>query len=119
MENVYNTIDNEKTVEPNIAELAADYIETYYKLTVLNINQKTADVSAVASFSMVSALLICFLLLFFGVAAALWIGGMINNLVLGFLLTGVFFGLVFLALFVTRKKFFYPVIKNLVIKSIL
>ncbi len=118
MEKMYTELNTEPPPTPNIAELAADYAETYYKLTVVNINQKTADISAIASFSMIAALLVFFVTLFLGIAASLWLGGLMYNLPLGFVIVGIFCLLIFLILFLTRKKIFYPFIKNLVIKSI-
>jgi len=118
MEKTYTSLADETATKPNIAELASDYVETYYKLTVLNINQKTADISAVASFSMLTGLVCLFIGIFFGTAASLWLGGLLGSYAEGFLLVGCFFLVVFLLFFFTRKKIFYPFIKNLVIKSI-
>ena len=109
------TIDTEKR---NIAELASDYVETYLKLTVVNINKKTADISAVASFSMVSALIVFFVLMFLGIAASFWLGALLNSTAAGFLLMAAVYLLLFVILYLTRKKLFYPLVKNLVIKSI-
>lgn len=110
------------TIEPenkrNIAELASDYVETYIKLAVINVNQKIADISAAASFSMIAALVGFFVVMFLGIAASFWIGDMLGSNALGFLLVAVFYLVVFLILFVTRKKLFYPFVKNLIIKSI-
>lgn len=118
MEKTFSELKNETDANPNIAELAADYAETYYKLTVVNINQKIADISAVASFSMIAGLVISFVALFLCFAAALWIGGLVGSNAEGFLLVGLFCLIIFLFLFLTRKKVFYPFIKNMVIKSI-
>lgn len=116
------TFDNIKTEtepnNPNIAELAADYVETYYKLTVVNINQKTADIAAAASFSMLAAFICCFVAMFLGIAGALWLGKLVNDQALGFLLFGAFCLIVFIFFYATRKKIFFPIIKNMVIKSI-
>lgn len=118
MEKTYDNIKDEKEDKPNIAEMAADYVETYYKLTVVNINQKIADISAAASFSLMAAIIVCFILMFMGVAGALWLGKLVNDQALGFLLFGAFCLVVFIFFFVTRKKIFYPFIKNIIIKSI-
>jgi hypothetical protein len=112
------TIDPEKDNKRNIAELAADYVEAYARLTVVNINQKTADISAVASFSMITGLLCFFILMFLGIAAAFWLGDLLHSVGLGFLLVAGFYALVVLVLFLSRKKMFYPFVKNLIIKSI-
>lgn len=102
----------------NIADMASDYAETYLKLTVLNINKKTADISSVASFSMIAALLVFFILMFLGIAAAFWLGSVFENNALGFLVVSGVFLLFFLFLFLSRKKIFYPFIKNLIVRSI-
>ena len=110
-----NSINND---DRNIAELASDYVETYLNLAVVNVNQKTADISAVASFSMIAGLTCFFVSMFSGIAASLWIGGLLANNAVGFLLVAVFFLLIFLVLFLSRKKIFYPFVKNLIVKSI-
>jgi uncharacterized membrane protein YozB (DUF420 family) len=118
MNKTFSNSNNENETDPNIAELAADYVETYYKLTVVTINQKIADITAVASFSMIAALVASFTAIFLCIAAALWIGSAVGSLAGGFLLVSLFCFIVFLVLFLTRKKLFYPFIKNRVIKSI-
>lgn len=102
----------------NIAELASDYVETYIKLAVVNINQKTADISAVASFSMLAGFIAFFVIMFLGIAASFWFGELLGSNALGFLLVAFFYLILFLILFFTRKKMFYPFVKDLIIKSI-
>ena len=117
MEKTYSDI-NGTQADPNIAELAADYVETYYKLTVVNINQKIADISAVASFSMVGAIIVSFIALLFSIAGSLGLGILLGSTALGFLAMGFVYLLLFVFFYTTRKKIFFPFIKNLVIKSI-
>ena len=102
----------------NIAELASDYVETYIKLAVVNINQKTADISSVASFSMLAGFIAFFVIMFLGIAASFWLGELLGSNALGFLLVALFYLILFLILFLTRKKIFYPFVKDLIIKSI-
>ncbi len=118
MKKVYSTITDPTDTDPNIATLAADYFETYYQLTVVNINQKTALISAAASFSMLGAMICGFVAIFFGIACSLWPGKLMDNNALGFFVVGVLFLIFFILLFFTRKKLFYPFVKNLVIKNI-
>jgi apolipoprotein N-acyltransferase len=108
----------EKENDRNIAELASDYVETYVQLAVLNINKKTADISAAASFSMLAGMIGFFVVMFLGIAGSFWVGGMVGSTAAGFLIVSAFYLLVFLVLFLTRKKLFYPFVKNLIIKSI-
>lgn len=118
MQKEFDKTHSETDDNPNIAELAADYVETYYKLTVVNVNQKIADISAAASFSMVAACIVCFIAMFIGIAGALWLGKLVNDQALGFLLFGAFCLVLFIFFYLTRKKLFFPFIKNLVIRSI-
>ncbi len=118
MEKIYADIKTDSNNEPTIVELAADYADTYYKLAVVNMTQKTADASATISFSLLATFVIFFICLFIGIGTSLWLGGEMNNLPLGFFAFGGFCLLIFAVLFFTRKKMFYPFIKNLVIKSI-
>ena len=118
MEKIYSDSKDDTGPGSNIAELAADYVETYYKLTVVNINQKIADISAVASFSMAGAIICCFAGLLLSIAGSLWLGTLLGSTALGFVAMGVFYIIVFIFFYTTRKKIFFPFIKNLVIKSI-
>jgi len=118
MEKVYEDIKTEKENDPNIVELVADYVDTYYKLTVVNISQKAADASATVSFSILATFVIFFICLFVGIGACLWLGELLKSYPLGFFAFSGFCLIIFLILFLTRKKVFYPFIKNLVIKSI-
>ena len=118
MEKVYTDIKTENEADPNIVELVADYVDTYYKLAVVNVTQKAADASAAVSFSLLATFIIFFICLFVGIGASLWLGGVLNNLPLGFFVFSGFILLIFLILFITRKRIFYPFIKNMVVKSI-
>lgn len=118
MEKVYADIKTETENDPNIVELVADYVDTYYKLTVVTATQKAADASATVSFSLLATFVVFFICLFIGIGASLWLGGVLNNLPMGFFAFSGFVLLIFLVLFFTRKKIFYPFIKNLVVKSI-
>lgn len=108
----------EKENDRNIAELASDYVETYVQLAVLNINKKTADISAAASFSMLAGMFGFFVVMFLGIAASFWMGGLVGSTSAGFLIVSGFYFLIFVGLFLTRKKLFFPFVKNLIIKSI-
>jgi hypothetical protein len=111
-------MENIEAEKRNIAELAHDYVETYIKLTVANVSQKTADISASASLGLVAALIGFFVLMFLGIAASFWVAGLVNSNAGGFLIVSAFYILVLIILFATRKKFIYPMIKNLIVKSI-
>lgn len=107
-------IDDDK----NIVELVTAYVQTYLKMAVVNVNLKITEISAVASFSLLLGLLGLFISMFLGLAAAFWLGELLDSNALGFLLVAVFFLLVFLFLFLTRKKLFFPFVKNLIVRNL-
>lgn len=109
-----NSVENEN----DIFKLAGEYAETYYKLTIVKINQKIADISAGVSFAFFIALLIFLMVMFIGVAAGFWIGEMVHNTGWGFLIVGGIYLLLVFILVLSRKKLFFPFIKNLVVKNL-
>jgi len=106
----------EKTAD--LADHVEDLANTFYKLTVVNITQKATNIVSnlllVISIAIIGSLVI----LFAGVALALWVGDLVGNRALGFLITAGFFGLVLLIIASIRKKIVFPYIRNLIIRKI-
>lgn len=108
-------IDAEKRT---VVELAHDYVDTYINFAVANVTQKTADISASAAFGVVAGLIGFFVLMFLGIAASFWLGELVNSTALGFLIISGVYVLALVVLFLTRKKFVFPIVRNLIVKSI-
>ena len=106
----------EKTAD--LADHVEDLANTFYKLTVVNITQKATNVVSnlllVLSITIIGFLVI----LFAGVALALWMGDLVNSRSGGFLITAGFFVIVLLIFASIRKKVVFPYIRNLIIRKI-
>lgn len=111
-------MENIEAEKRNIVELAHDYADTYINYAVANVTQKTADISASAAFGVVAGLIGFFVLMFLGIAASFWLGELVSSTALGFLIISGVYVLVLVLLFVTRKKFVFPLVRNLIVKSI-
>ena len=102
----------------DILQHAGDYAETFYKLSLVRLTKK---VSTVAS-GVVNSVLIFFIslciILFLSLAAAWWIGAMLNSPALGFLIVAAFYVLLVLILVLMRKKVISPFIQNTLISKI-
>jgi hypothetical protein len=108
----------EQATKPDITNAAIDYAKAYYELALVKLHQKTADVSAVTFFGVLALVLSAIILLFIGIAGGIYLGSLMNNAALGFLLITLVYIVLLLFFFITRKKLFFPFIKNLIVNII-
>lgn len=101
----YAEVSNkEATASDNLADNVMDFIETYYKLTLVNITEKASGVvSSVVAFIIVFIIGI-FVILFIGLAVGTWLGQMLNSPIAGYFLVAGLFLLVMLLIWAFRKK---------------
>ncbi|HMU46045.1 MAG TPA: hypothetical protein PKC72_06735 [Chitinophagaceae bacterium] len=96
-----------QTTTGNTDELidhSVDYINTFYLSIQVKIKRKLIEEGSVVLGGIMVSALIFFILLFSGMAAGWWLGDIVKNRALGFLLVGVFFLLVLILLFLTKNK---------------
>jgi hypothetical protein len=107
-----------KTKVENLSSSVKDYLETSYKLTVLNATDKATGIAAstLAAFSIL--FLGIFVLFFLGIALGVWFGRMLENPVAGFLLVAAVYLLIIIVLVVLRKRIVFPMIRNLIIRKL-
>jgi hypothetical protein len=109
---------NLKEDAKDILNHAGDYAETFYKLNLLRLTKKVSDVASVV----VNSFLIFFIslctLLFISFAGAWWLGDVVQNRALGFLLIAGFYLLIIFVLVLMRKKIISPFIRNTLIRKI-
>ena len=102
----------------DILNHSQDYLETLYKLNVVRATKKASDIAS----GVVNSLLLFFILLctilFASTAAAWWLGELLNNPALGFLLVASFYLVLGVILIAMRKKVISPYIKNILIRKI-
>jgi hypothetical protein len=109
---------NLKEDAKDIINHSSDYLETFYKLTLVRATKKVSDVgSAVVNSILIFFISLC-ILLFASMAAAWWLGEALNSPALGFLIVASFYLLLVLILILMRKKIISPFIRNLFIRKI-
>jgi len=111
-------VQNLKEDAKDIINHAGDYAETFYKLSLVRASKKVSDVgSAVVNSILIFFISLC-ILLFASMAAAWWLGNVLNSPALGFLLVASFYLLLVFVLILMRKKIITPFIRNLFIRKI-
>jgi hypothetical protein len=110
-------VDDLKEKASDLAEHVEDLANTFYRLTVLNVTQKTSNLAAGMIVGIVAAILGFFVLLFAGIALAWWLGNLLENRAAGFLLGSGIFLVVLIIVFLLKKQIISP-IRNLIIRKI-
>ncbi len=106
-----------KSKAGNLTESIGEYLQTYYKLKVLNAADKATSITTSALASLVVVFLGIFVLLFSGIALAIWLGQLLDSWALGYLLVAGLYVLIIIVLVLLRKKLVFPMIRNSLIKK--
>jgi len=109
---------NIKEDAKDIINHTTDYLETFYKLSLVRATKKASDIASGVVNSLLLFFTILCIILFASTAAAWWLGDLLDNPALGFLLVASFYLLVALVLIMMRKKVISPFIKNSLISKI-
>jgi membrane-bound ClpP family serine protease len=97
---------------------AGDYLDTYYKLTLVNVTQKVSiAASSVVSIIAIAAVAV-FVILFAALGLSWWVGELVNSRAGGFFIVGGFFLLLLLLILAFRKKIIFPFIRNLIVRNL-
>jgi apolipoprotein N-acyltransferase len=109
-----------ETIKDKAEELTddiGDYIETYYKLKVLQLTDKAANVASVSLASIMILVLGFFFMLFLGIGLGWWIGERLDNMVAGFCIIAGIYAVLILIVLVLRKNLILPYLRNLFIRK--
>jgi hypothetical protein len=109
---------NLKEDAKDILNHASDYAETFYKLNLVRLTKKVSDVASVVVNSVLIFFISLCILLFISFAGAWWLGDIVENRALGFLLVAAFYLLLIFILILMRKKIISPFIRNTLISKI-
>ena len=109
---------NLKEDAKDILNHAGDYAETFYKLNLVRLTKKVSDVASVVVNSVLIFFISLCILLFISFAGAWWLGDIVQNRALGFLIIAGFYLLIILVLVLMRKKVISPFIRNTLIRKI-
>jgi hypothetical protein len=107
-----------KSKAANLSDSISDYIETKYKLTVVNAADKVSGIAASTLSSLVMLVMGFFVILFLGIALGIWLGELVNNAALGYVLVAAVFLVIIFIVVSLSKKIVFPMIRNKIINKI-
>ena len=100
----YAEVKKDATTSDNLADTVMDFVETYYKLTLVNITEKVSGVASSVVAFMAVFIIGIFVVLFIGLALGTWLGQLVNNAIAGYFLVAGLFLLIMLMIWAFRKK---------------
>ncbi len=106
--------DHAKDLVDHLEDLA----QTYYRLAIVNATQKASEIASGAVAMILLIVFAFFILLFGGLALGWWLGTLLDNRALGFVLAAAFFLLLAVCVVVLKKKTIVPLIRNMVIRKL-
>lgn len=106
-----------KAKAENLTKSVGEYVDTYYKLTVLKATDKATGIAASSLAGLATFFLSIFVLFFSGMALAVWLGQILENQVLGYLLVALLYLILIIVMFALRKRIVFPVIRNLIVRK--
>jgi hypothetical protein len=107
-----------KSKAGDLTDSITEYIQSYYKLTLLNAADKATSIAASTLASVTIMFLGIFVLFFGGIALAIWLGNLLDNDALGYLIVAAFFLLVIIIIVSLKKKIVFPVIRDSLINKL-
>jgi hypothetical protein len=102
-------MEENKNVFSDMGSGIIDYAESWYKLTLLTGTKKATRVAAFLGL---------FVLFFAGLALGIWLGNLLNNESLGYIIVSGAFLLIMVILIALRNKIVFPLIRDGIIRNI-
>ena len=106
----------EKTAD--LVDHVSDIADTFYKLTIVTVTEKATSIASGLLMLVTISIMSLFVLLFLGVSLSIWLGDLMQNRAVGFLMGAGFFVIVTLVILAFRKKIIFPYIRNLIIRKV-
>jgi uncharacterized membrane protein YqjE len=101
-----------------LGDQVGNLAETGYKIAMLEVSEKIAQVASATIIILVSLFFVIFLFLFVGIGLSLWIGEALMNPKAGFFIVGGIYLLLIVGLFALRKSVISPLFKNIITKKL-
>src|SRR5215213_1064870 len=101
----------------NLTKSVGDYVDTYYKLTVVKAADKATGIAASSLAGFAILFLGIFVFFFVGLGLGVWFGNLLDNQVAGYLLVAAFYLLLIILLVALRKRIVFPFIRNLIVRK--
>lgn len=106
---------NQEHIDP-LLERVEEYCRTSYELMRLRLAGKISEVLSMIIFHFLLVVVFSFFIISLNIAAGFWLGNLLQDLPLGFLLVAGFYAIVFFILFLCpgfRKKIYQSVLNNI------
>ena len=101
-----------------LLEHAGDYAETYYKLGLLKLTEKSTNAGSAIIATLLVVVLGIFFLLFLGMGLSWWIGSLLDSIMAGyFIVAGIYLVIIFCVVMM-RKKIIDPFFRNFLVRKI-
>lgn len=110
-------MENLKTKTEDLANHVHDLLESYYKLAVISATEKATNVLSGTLVGVGGLVLGILVILFAGLACAWWLGQLVGSMAAGFLMVAGIFVLLFIILFLMRKRIIFPIMRNYIIRK--
>jgi len=110
-------MENIKEKAEDLTEDIGQYVETFYKLKVLQATDKAARLASLSVSSMMILILVLFCLLFLSIGVGWWIGESLENMVAGFCIVAGFYAVLSVVVLVLHKNLLLPWIRNILIRK--
>ncbi len=107
-----------KNKADDLIEHAGDYVETYYKLGLLKLTQKSSNAGSAVIAGILLGVLAFFFMLFLGMGLAWLIGDALDSVMAGYFIVAGIYLLLILCLVFMRKKLIDPFFRNLIVRKI-
>jgi len=111
-------MEENKNTSDKLVGAVGDWIETYRNLITLRVVEHTSLGASIGALSVLTLLVIVFILFFLGLGSAWWIGEKLENMKAGFFIVGGVYGTVLIIILIMAKKILIPGIRNIIIKKI-
>jgi hypothetical protein len=94
------------------------FAKTFIELTYASATKKAVNVSSVVLNTLIISVAALFILLFAAAGLAWWMGDIVNSRAGGFFIVAGLFVIGMVLIILLRKKFLYPLIRNIIVKKI-
>ena len=107
-----------KSKAGDLTDSITEYIQSYYKLTLLNAADKATSIAASTLASVVVLFLGIFVIFFGGIALAIWLGQLLDSPALGFVCVAGLFLLIIIIIVAMKRRIVFPVIRDNLINKL-
>jgi hypothetical protein len=109
---------NIKSTTEDLTRHIGDYLDTLYKVSLLNVTEKATTITSAAISTIVVCVLGIFVLFFAGIALGWWLGDVVNSRAGGFLIVAGFYLIAGAILILLRKQIIFPYFRNKIIRKV-